>query len=180
MPMLFEFLPIVLFFIAYKLGNIYTATAVLMVSCLAQAGYQWITQKKIEKNTLVVLISVLVLGGATLAFHDQRFIMWKPSIVFGLFALVLIINQITQKKPIMQSLLEKNLSLPEPLWRKINLTWSCFFSAMALLNLYIINYYDIDTWVNFKLFGILGITVLFSIGQAIYISKQAGIANENS
>ncbi len=180
MHIIFEFIPIIIFFTVYKLTNIYAATSALMLACLCQAGYQWVTQRKLNKNTMMVLASVLILGGATLAFHDQRFIMWKPSIVFFIFALVLFINQYSNKEPIIKSLLEENISLPEPVWRQLNLSWACFFISLAALNMVIIRYYDVNTWVNFKLFGILGLIFIFTIAQASFISTRASINNDNT
>ncbi len=170
--MLSDFFPILLFFILFKIKGIYAATAGLMSIMSAQALWEKHQKGHISKKNKMLLLSVLVLGGATLAFHDQRFIMWKPTIIFAIFSLALFINQIKKGKPVIQNLLEENIQLPAEAWQTLNIAWCLFFGAMAIINAYVIQHYDVDTWVNFKLFGLLGLSLLFTIGQGVYITLQ--------
>lgn len=178
MLVLLEFVPIVVFFLVYKYHGIYTATAVLMGVTVSQAGYQWLSQGKIANQLKVVLGSVLVLGSATLLFHDQRFIMWKPTLVFSLFAFALILNQALGRRPLLQALMGEEIVLSDKQWGHLNLIWSVFFLGMAFLNTLIISYYDLDTWMHFKLFGILGIMLVFVLAQSALILYWSGSACE--
>lgn len=172
MKLLFEFFPIFLFFIAYKVYNIYVATAVAMVASIATVGWSWYRHRHVETLSWVTLGLIIVLGGATLLLQDETFIKWKPTVVNWLFALVFFVSQYVGSKPILQRMMATNISLPNEIWIRLNWGWIGFFVAIGAANLYVAFNFDTDTWVNFKLFGMMGLTILFVIGQALYLSRH--------
>ena len=172
MKLLVDFLPIVIFFVVYKMTNdLILATAILIPATMLQMGYTWLTTKKIEKMQLVTLIMVVVLGGLTVALQDGQFIKWKPTIVNWLFGLAFLGSQFIGKKPVVQRLMEKGIQLPSRIWRQLNFAWFVFFAVMGSLNLYVAFNYSEATWVDFKLFGMLGLTFVFILAQGIYMSR---------
>lgn len=172
MKLLVDFLPIVIFFVVYKLtDDLIIATAVLIPATMLQMAYTWWATKKIEKMQLTTLVLVVVLGGLTIALQDGQFIKWKPTIVNWLFGLVFLGSQFIGKKPVVQRLMEKSVDLPAAVWRQLNVAWAVFFAAMGAINLYVAFNFSEQAWVDFKLFGMLGLTFVFIIGQGIYMSK---------
>lgn len=172
MKLLFDFLPILLFFIAYKISGIYIATGVaILVSCL-QVAFFWHKYRRIEKMHLVTLALIIILGGATLLLHNTLFIKLKPTIINWLFALAFLASQFIGEKPLIQRMLANNVVLSDTIWRRLNLSWIIFFLVMGLANLYVMYNYDENTWVNFKLFGMLGLTVVFVFLQAIFLARH--------
>ena len=179
MKLLVDFLPIVIFFVVYKMTNdLILATAILIPATMLQMGYTWLTTKKIEKMQLVTLIMVMVLGGLTIALQDGQFIKWKPTIVNWLFGLAFLGSQFIGKKPVVQRLMEKGIQLPSRIWRQLNFAWFVFFAVMGSLNLYVAFNYSEATWVDFKLFGMLGLTFVFILAQGIYMSRFMPKDNE--
>lgn len=172
MKLLFDFLPILLFFIAYKLADIYVATGVLIVVTLAQVGWIWLRRRQVEKLPLITAGLVLVLGGATLALHDPVFVKWKPTVVNWLFAAAFLASCFIGRKTLLERMLGGQLELPAPVWVKLAFAWAIFFSVMGLANLYVAYTFDENTWVNFKLFGMLGLTLVFVLAQAAYMSRH--------
>lgn len=172
MKLLFDFLPILLFFIAYKIGGIYVATAIAIIVSCVQVGFCWYKFRRIERLHLITLLLIVVLGGATLFLHNTLFFQWKPTIVNWLFAITFLGSQFIGHKPVIQRMLEGNVSLPAYIWRRLNISWAIFFLMMGIANLYVVYHYDEDTWVNFKLFGMLGLTVLFVLVQALYLARH--------
>ncbi len=175
MKLLFDFLPIVLFFVAYKLTDIYVATGVLIVVTLIQTGWIWLRQHRVEKLPLITAGLVLVLGGATLALHDPVFVKWKPTVVNWLFAVAFVASRFIGRKPLLERMMGGQLELPAPVWVKLTFAWAIFFFAMGLANLYVAFTFDENTWVNFKLFGMLGLTLVFVLAQASYMSRHLKI-----
>jgi intracellular septation protein len=171
MKLLLDFLPIALFFIAYKLGNIYIATGIAIVASLIQVLWSRSRQGRFETMPLITLGILSVLGGATLIFQNELFIKWKPTAVYWILALVFLFSQFLTKKPIIQRMAEQNLNLPPAAWKKLNISWVLFFTLMGCANLYVVKNFDTDTWVNFKLFGTLGLTLVFIILQVIYMAR---------
>ena len=172
MKFLFDFFPVLVFFIVYKVtDNIYHATAVLIAATIFQVGYTWFKQRRVERVHLVTLIFVVLLGGLTLLFQDDTFIMWKPTIVNWLFAAILLGSAFIGEKNLLQRMLESNFQLPSPVWRNLNYAWILFFIASGVLNLYVAYSFSQEFWVNFKLFGLLGLTFLFVLLQGIYLSR---------
>lgn len=172
MKFLFDFLPVLVFFIAFKLYDIYIATAVAIAVSVIQTGWLWIRHRRIERMPLFTLLLIVVLGGATLILQDEYFIKWKPTAVNWLFAAVFLGSQWIGQKPILQRMLGENLQLPAPVWLRLNLAWVGFFSTMGLVNLYVAFNFDTDTWVDFKLFGMLGLTLIFVAAQAFYLARH--------
>jgi intracellular septation protein len=171
MKILLDYLPIILFVGAYYLRDIYFATAVLIVALLAQVAILWGMTRRVPKMQLTAALLALVLGGITLALHDPVFIKVKPTALYGLFAVVLLASHYVGEKPLIQRLLESNLQLPVPVWRRVNLMWAGFFVFCGALNLYIAYSFAEATWVNFKLFGMLGLTFAFVLLQGLYLSR---------
>jgi len=178
MKLFFDFLPIVLFFITYKLFDLYVATAVLIVAAFAQLGIVWLKYRKIESMQLLSAMMFLILGGATIILQDELFIKWKPTVLSWLFALMFLGTQFIGKKYLIQRLIENTIKLPEPVWARINASWVVFFTTIGALNLYVVYHYDTNTWVNFKLFGVLGFTIVFMIGLAVYMTRHMTEENE--
>ncbi|NVK39936.1 MAG: septation protein A [Oceanospirillaceae bacterium] len=173
MKLLLDFLPVIIFFIVYKAtGNIVLATAILIPATLAQMLYTWIRTHSIEKMQLVTLVLVVLLGGATVLFQDKTFIQWKPTVVNWLFALAFLGSQFIGSKTIVQRLMESNLELPTFAWRKLNIAWVLFFVVMGALNLLVAYTLSEEAWVNFKLFGMLGLTLIFILLQGLYMSRH--------
>lgn len=171
MKFLFDYFPILCFFIVYKIYGIYPATAATMVASLLQITFFWFKNKRFETVHLITLVLVLLLGGSTLLFHETIFIKWKPSIVYWLFSLLLMGAQLLGKRPLLKRMLGGKITLPDPIWRKLDLMWALFFLFLGGLNLYVVYHFTTNGWVNFKLFGTLGLTILFVIGQGIYMSR---------
>jgi len=187
MKLFFDFLPIALFFIAYKFGGgiyhwdgqeydikgIYVATAVMIVASILQVTITWLMTRKVEKSHLITLVLVLVLGGATLWLQNPNFIKWKPTAVNWLFALTFLAAQVFTDKSLLERMMAEHIKLPDAIWFKLNIAWILFFIGSGLANLYVAFNFDEATWVNFKLFGLLGLTIVFIIGQSIYLAKHA-------
>jgi intracellular septation protein len=173
MKLLFDIFPVVLFFAAYKFADIYVATGVAIVANIGQIAWLRLKGKKIESMMWVSLAIIVVFGGATLLLHDETFIKWKPTVLYWLFGIVLVVAQFGFGKNLIRAMMEKNIALPELIWRRLNLSWATFFILMGFVNLYVAFNYSTDAWVNFKLFGSFGLMLLFIIGQGLILSKHA-------
>ena len=179
MKFLYDFFPVVLFFVAYKTYDIFVATGVIIIASLLQVGFSWVKHRKIENMHIVTLVLVLVLGGATILLHDENFIKWKPTVVNWLFAVVFLGSHFIGKRTIIQRMLDSNISLPSPIWPRLNMLWTGFFIIMGVANLYVAFYFApeltaqerTDLWVDFKLFGMMGLTFVFVILQAVYLAR---------
>lgn len=171
MKLLFDLFPVILFFIAYKMYDIYTATAVIIVATIVQVGYMYFRHKRVEKIHIITLVLVVLLGGLTIFLQDEAFIKWKPTIVNWGFALVFLGSHYIGSKPIVQRMMDQAISLPANIWRNVSYLWIAFFILSGIVNLYVAYNYDTDTWVNFKLFGLMGMTLVFIVLQGIYISR---------
>lgn len=172
MKLLLDFFPIIVFFICYKIFGIYTATAVAMAASLFQVLYYRIKHQHYEKMHLISLGIIFVLGTATLAFHNPWFIKWKPTGMYWLSAIVFIGSAFIGKKPLIQKMMDGNIKLPDKIWYRLNTAWALFFILMGALNLYVAYAFDTNFWVNFKLFGCAGMTLLFIFIQAIYLARH--------
>ncbi len=171
MKFLFDFFPILLFFIAYKMFDIYVATAVAIGASFIQVGWYWLQHRRFEKMHIITLALIAVLGGATLIFQDETFIKWKPSVVNWAFAVAFLGSQFIGHKPIIRRMMDQTVTLPDSLWNKLNTAWALFFILLGFLNLFVAYNYDTDTWVNFKLFGLTGLSFIFIIAQAFVIGR---------
>ena len=174
MKILFDFFPIFLFFITYRLFGIYTATAVAIVSSSLQVIIYRITHKHYEKMHLASFFLILILGGATLFFHNPWFIKFKPTGVYWLMSIAILLSQWMGAKPLVQKMMETNIDLPAEIWKRLNLAWSIYFALLGVVNLYIAYYFSTDIWVNFKLFGGVGLTLVFVVIQAVYLTRHIG------
>lgn len=172
MKQLLEFFPIVLFFIAYKLYDIYVATAVVIVATIVQVAATWLKYRKVEMMQWITLLLILVMGGATIYLQDEQFIKWKLTIIEWLFGLTFLGSQFIGQKPIIQRIMGANLELPATIWRRLNLAWSLFFLAVGFLNLYVMYTYSTDDWVTFKTFGVPGLMIVFIALQLAFLYKH--------
>lgn len=172
MKLLFDFFPILIFFVCYKFFGIYTATAVAMGASLFQVVFHRIKNQRYEKMHVISLGLILILGGATLFFHNPWFIKWKPTGIYWLASLAFLGSSFLSSKPLIQKMMEENINLPPKIWTRLNSAWAVFFLFMGTINIYVAYFYDTDIWVNFKLFGGAGFTLLFVFLQAIYLSRH--------
>ncbi|HUW50405.1 MAG TPA: septation protein A [Sulfuricella sp.] len=171
MKFLFDLFPIILFFAAYKFFGIFTATAVAIGATFAQIGWVWFRHRKVDTMLWISLAIITVFGGATLLLHDVTFIKWKPTVLYWLFASVLLVGQIGFKKNLIKAMMGKQMTLPENIWLRLNFGWAVFFAIVGIVNLYVAFNFSTDTWVNFKLFGILGLMLVFVLGQGMLLAK---------
>ena len=172
MKLLFDFFPVLLFVIAYKLSNIFAATAVTIVAVLAQVLYYWLKNKRLEIMHLFSLVIIVVLGGATLLFHNELFIKWKPTALNWFLALVFLGSHLVGRKPMIQILIGSQIQLKPAIWRRLSFSWICFFVVMGFANLWVAYHFNTDTWVNFKLFGVIGLTLVFVFLQALFLTRH--------
>ena len=171
MKLLFDLFPLILFFVAYKMVDIYAATAVAIAASIVQIGWLRLRKRPIETMQWTGLAVIVVFGGLTLLLQDETFIKWKPTILYGLFAAVLGGGKLIFGKDLIKTVMGGQLSLPDPVWTRVGLAWTLFFAAMAVLNLVVAYGFSTDIWVNFKLFGTLGLTIVFVVGQAFYLAR---------
>ena len=171
MKFLFDFLPILFFFLAYKFFDIYVATAVAIASTVAQVAVIWFNTRNVATMQLVTLAIIIVFGGLTLYLQDEMFIKWKPTVVNWLFAAAFLATHFFGRQTAIERMMGSALTLPEKIWRRLNLGWVVFFLSLGCANLYVMSHFDSNTWVNFKLFGMLGLTVVFIILQSLFLSR---------
>ncbi|AEG93112.1 septation protein A [Ramlibacter tataouinensis] len=171
MKLLIDFFPILLFFAAFKLWDIWVATGVAIVATIAQIAWLRWSTGKVEPMQWLSLGVIVLFGGATLLAHNDTFIKWKPTVLYWLMGGALLVGQLLFRKNLLKSLMGAQMQLPEAAWRVLNWSWMAFFAAMGVLNLWVAFSFDTDTWVNFKLFGGLGLMALFVVGQALYLGR---------
>ena len=171
MKFLIDFFPILLFFIAYKMADIYTATGILMLATVMQSVLIWRMEGKLHTMQKVTLAMVLGFGALTLGLHDDRFIKWKPTILYSGLALALAVSHWVFGKNAIQALLGRQLKLPEPVWLRLSVSWVLYCLFMAATNAYVAHYFSTDDWMNFKLWGYV-FPVVFIVGQGIYVSHH--------
>lgn len=163
-------IPVVAFFVISKLADFYTATAVFMASLVLLAAYYWIKDRKLPKGHVAAAVLGLMLGGATLYYHNVTFLQYKLTIVNWAFAVALLVSQFIGDKVLVQRAAEAALTLPEQLWRKINLAWTLFFFAVGALNIYVMNHMSEDAWVNFK-FALIPLNFVFTLLHIPFIAR---------
>lgn len=180
-----DFIPLLLFFIVYKmepravellgfstqLGGIFSATAVLIASSVVVYGALLIHQRKLDKGQWLTLVACLLFGGMTLAFHSETFLKWKAPVVNWLFALAFAGSHLIGDKVLIKRLMGHAVELPEPVWKRLNLAWIVFFLFSGSANLFVAFTFE-QFWVDFKVFGSLGMTILFLIGQGLYMARH--------
>lgn len=168
---LFDFFPIVLFFIAYKNYDLYVATAVVIAATFVQVAYSWFKYRKVETMQWVTLGLMTVMGGATLYLQDEQFIKWKLTIIEWLFGAVLLGSHFIGEKTIIEKMMGENLELPKRVWSVLNFVWALFFISVGLVNIYVMFTYTTEEWVNFKTFGVPAMMVVFILLQVIFMYK---------
>ncbi|MBT0723014.1 septation protein A [Rosenbergiella sp. S61] len=178
MKQLLDFLPLVAFYICYKLYDIFVASGALIIASALTLIATWFIYRKIEKMTWVTFILVTLFGSLTLIFHNNEFIKWKVTAIYGIFALALLYSQFFMKKPIIQSMLGKDLQLPDSLWRKLTYAWVLFFIFCGLLNVYVAFWLPESVWVNFKMFGLTILTVVFTLLNGLFIWRHMPQTNK--
>jgi intracellular septation protein len=170
MKILIDFFPILLFFGAFKFYDIYAATGVLMAATVVQMGLIYAIDRKLQAMHKITLALILVFGALTLALHDERFIMWKPTVLYAAMAIGLAVALWGMKKNFLKILLGSQLELPDAAWRRLNLAWIIYCVFMAGLNGYVAAFYSTEDWVNFKLWG-YAIPLTFIVAQGFYIAR---------
>ena len=185
MKQLLDFIPLFIFFIVYKiphysidiagytvtLGGIYSATFCLMISTAVIYGSQFLQRKKLEKSQLITLVAVTLFGGLTLTFHSDVFIKWKAPVINWIFGCAFFLSQYIGQRPLIQRMLGHVIELPDPLWRRMNISWTIFFLVLGSVNLYVAFTFE-KFWVDFKVFGSLILMLIFTMGQFIIIGKH--------
>lgn len=200
MKFLFDLFPIILFFTVFRFSEsnadaaqafagqylagfvgdgtvsvaqapILLATAVAIIATIMQIGYLLLRGRKVDGMLWVSFAIIVLFGGATIYFHNETFIKWKPTVLYWCFGAALLVSQVALGKNLIRTMMQEQISLPEPLWQRLNLTWVAFFAVMGLLNLYVAFNFPLATWVNFKLFGGMGLMFAFVIAQSFFLSK---------
>jgi intracellular septation protein len=174
MKLLYDFFPVILFFATYAWftdNDIYLATGVAIAAAFIQVAGFWLKHRRFEKMHLVSLGILVVLGGMTLAFRDDTFIKWKPTAINWLFAIGFLISQFVGGKTLVERMLGSQVTLPSNIWTRLNLSWVAFFLVSGALNIYVAYHFSQAAWVYFKLFGLLGLTLVFVFIQAIYLAR---------
>jgi len=171
---LFDLFPLILFFVAFKFSDIFTATAVAIVAGIAQFVWLKATGKAIEATHWINLSVIVVFGGATLLFHNDAFIKWKPTVLYWIFAAILLGGKLLFGRNLMQKLMGSKVAMPAPIWDKLNYSWVAFFAASGALNLYVAfsGHFTEAQWVNFKVFGLMALLLVFVILQSLWLGKH--------
>jgi intracellular septation protein len=201
MKLLFDLFPVILFFVAYKLGSsfpheagqfastwlgaliasgkvseaqapILLATAVAIVASVAQVGWLLARGRRVEPMLWVSVGVIVVFGGATIWLNDETFIKWKPTILYVLFAGALVVGRLFWQRNFVRTILGQQIELPEPVWERLLWIWSGFFALLAAANLFVAYNFSTDTWVNFKLFGLMGLTLAFVVAIGLWLSRH--------
>jgi len=171
MKFLFDLFPVVLFFVAFKLADIYVATGVAILATALQVAWLKLRRRRVDPMLWASFGIIVVFGGATLLLQDETFIKWKPTVLYWLFGAVLAASALGFRRNLIRAMLAEQLELPDAVWARLNLSWVAFFAFMGAANLYVAYNYPTDQWVNFKLFGGMGLMVLFIIAQSLVLSK---------
>lgn len=171
MKLLIDFFPVILFFIAYKIGGIYYATVIAIFASLLQVILYRVRYKKYERTHVISLIILSLSGGATLLFHNPMFIKWKPTSIYWIASLAFFFSVFFSQKPLLQRMMESQITLPSKVWNRLNYLWALFFALLGTANLYVAYNFNTDTWVNFKLFGCTGLFLLFIVLHGLYLPK---------
>ncbi len=171
MKILIDFFPILLFFIAYKMQDIYLATAVLMAATVVQMTLIYLIDRKLQIMHKVTLVMILLFGALTLLLHDDRFIKWKPTVLYAAMAIALGVALWGMRKNILHLLLGSQIELPSGVWHRLNLAWIAYCAFMSGINAFVASFYSTEDWVNFKLWGYV-FPLIFLVGQGFYIARH--------
>ena len=180
MKQFLDFLPLVVFFVVYKLYDIYIASGALIAASALVLAFIWIKYRKVEKVTLLTFILVAIFGSLTMYYHDAEFIKWKVTVIYSLFAIALLFSQFVMKKPLIQRMLGKELTLPPHVWNNLNVAWALFFIACGAANIYIAFWLPQNVWVNFKVFGLTGLTLIYTLLSGVYVYRHMTEEQKNS
>ena len=172
MKMLADLFPVILFFIAYQLFDIYVATQVAIAAAALQVAYHKFRYGQVANTQWLTLGLLVVFGGLTLALRDPTFIKWKPTVVNWLFAGAFLVSQVFMRRSLLRRMMDHAVALPDAVWLRLNTAWVLFFFSMGVVNLYVAYNYSEQTWVNFKLFGFLGLTLAFMLAQGFYLARH--------
>lgn len=171
MKQLLEFIPLLVFFIVYKLVGIREAAIALIIATVIQLIILKLKYGKIEKQQLIMGSAVVFFGALSAYFNELEFLQWKVTVVYAVFALALIISQFFFHKPLIKQLLGKEIQLPDKIWNNLNIGWAVFFLFCMIVNMIISQYFSHDAWVNFKTFGIIGLSLIATIITGVYIYR---------
>lgn len=172
MKFLTDLLPVILFFIAYKLSGIYVATGVAIAAAAVQVAWNHFRHGRVENVQWITLGLLIVFGGLTIALRDPTFIKWKPTVVNWLFALAFLGSGLFTGRNLLQRMMDHTIELPEVIWSRLNIAWVMFFVLSGVSNLFVAYNFSEETWVNFKLFGLMGLTILFVLAQGFYLARH--------
>ena len=172
MKLFFDFFPVALFFVAFKFWGVFVATALAIAATIAQVGWLKLRRRRVEPMMWLSLAIIVVFGGATLALQDETFIKLKPTVLYWMFGAVLLCADLVFGRNLIRSMLQQQVSIPETVWKKLNWSWIGFFAFMGAANLFVAYNYSTDTWVNFKLFGGMGLMLVFVILQALFLARH--------
>jgi intracellular septation protein len=170
MQFLADYFPLLLFFAAFKLWDIYVATGVAIVASVAQIAYFRWRRGKVEVVHWLSLAIIVVFGGATLLLHDDTFIKWKPTVLYWLFAAILAVGRVGFHRNLIAALL-KDITLPDPVWARVTWIWVAFLLAMGGVNLYVATHYSTAAWVNFKVWGAMVLFFLLAVGTVASVAR---------
>jgi intracellular septation protein len=172
MKFLFDLFPVILFFVAFRLADIYVATAAAIAATFLQIGILAALKRKIDTMLWVSLAIIVVFGGATLLLRDETFIKWKPTVLYWLFAAALAVSALVFGKNLIRAMLSAQVEVPEPVWTRLNWSWAAFFAFMGVVNLFVAYSFPTDLWVSFKLFGATGLLLVFVVLQSVYLARH--------
>lgn len=196
MKLLFDLFPIALFFLAYQFGEshpeqatmllnaigvglggtakpgVFLATAVAILATCIQIAWSWFRHRKVDGMLWLSFGLITVFGGATLMLHNENIIKWKPTVLYWLFALALGLGPVLFERNFIRMMMEKQITLPDPIWIRLNLGWAAFFTFLGATNLVVAFSYSTETWVDFKMFGTLGLMLVFILLQGLYLSRH--------
>lgn len=172
MGLLFDFLPILAFFVTLKFSDIYVATGIAIVATIGAAVYQRITKGRVASMTIVSCAAMIVFGGLTIALRDELFVKWKPTVVQLLLAIAFLVSRFASEQPIAQRVLGQAFEADRRAWLRVNDGFTAFFVAMAALNLWVAYTFSTDTWVTFKLFGLIGFNIVAIVIATWYLQKH--------
>jgi intracellular septation protein len=168
--LLFDFFPLILFFIAFNVAGIFVATAVAIAASVGQIGWVLVKRRRVTNLQWASLAIIVVFGGATLILHDETFIKWKPTVLYWVMGLSFLVA-LAFKTNLAKSLMAEGIQLPEPVWTRVAVMWAVFFLFEGALNLWVAFHYSMATWVTFKTFGSLVLVVAFVVAQTLWLSK---------
>ena len=171
MKFFFDLFPLLVFFIVFKFWGIFTATATAMGATVLQIIWVAVRKRRVDTMLWVNLMVIILFGGATLTFHNEAFIKWKPTVLYWVFASAMLVAQLSFRKNALKGMLNHKIDLPEKIWQQLNLAWSLFLAVLGALNLVIAYYFSTEMWVNFKLFGSSVLMLIFIVAQGVWLAK---------